>query len=118
MDRLSVYAQNSPAIIVVGLLVLFLLIAVQILNTMRKIMMWWFRLCVKLAFWGAVAVVIGVVVHRGVGSTVDDVVGWGRELSEVWWREYRRWEGYQNQSALHNQNRVVRNMGGGRTGWR
>jgi len=60
-------------------------------------MVWWFKLVIRLAFWAVVVLIISAVWQRGVERTVRDLVGWGQELSEVWWREYRRWDGYQNQ---------------------
>ncbi|KAH8662896.1 hypothetical protein BGZ60DRAFT_76754 [Tricladium varicosporioides] len=106
------FAQDSPAIISVGVLILFLLVALQILSWIRRIMMWWFRLVMRLMFWGAVVVLVSVVWQRGVGRTVQDLVGWGEELRGVWWQEYRRWEGYQN---MHNSGR---NTDRGGVGWR
>ena len=38
-----------------------------------------------------------VVWERGLSRTAEDVVGWGQEVGEVWWREYGRWEGVRNQ---------------------
>ena len=58
--------------------------------------MFWIRLMVRVTFWGGVVMLVAAIWQRGVGRTVEDAVGWGRELSEVWWREYRKWEGYQN----------------------
>ena len=96
LDAAAVRAQDSPGLISVGVLLLFILIALQILNVMRRIMMWWIRL----VWWtsiGAVLVLFASVVYqRGPERTVEDAVGAARHLSDVWWREYRRWEGYQN----------------------
>jgi hypothetical protein len=41
------------------------------------------------------------------------VLGWAGEVRDVWWREYRRWDGYQAQQAGPQ---VGYNHG--RTGWR
>ncbi|KAH6678123.1 hypothetical protein B0J14DRAFT_697164 [Halenospora varia] len=46
------FAQDSPAIISVGVLILFLLVSLQILSWIRRIMMWWFRLVMRIMFWG------------------------------------------------------------------
>lgn len=60
--------------------------------------MFWVRLITTVFFYGVVVMLGAAVWQRGVGRTVEDLVGWGNELSEVWLREYRRWEGYQNQA--------------------
>jgi uncharacterized protein YggT (Ycf19 family) len=96
-------AHKSPAIITVGILLLFLLIAMQVLNFIRRLMVWWFKLVMRIVFWTLVVLLISAVWQRGVERTVGDLVGWGQELSEVWWREYRRWEGYQNQGKVQGR---------------
>ncbi|KUJ20416.1 uncharacterized protein LY89DRAFT_682153 [Mollisia scopiformis] len=116
MNRLAVLAQDSPAIITVGIFLLILLIALQILAVMKRVMMFWFRLVMRLIFWGVVALVISVVMQRGVGRTVEDIMGWGEELSTVWWREYERWEGYQKQQQRGVQQPFGR--GNAETSWR
>ena len=60
-------------------------------------MVFWFRLCVRLAFWAVVVLVISAVWQRGLQRTMEDLVGWGMELRDVWQKEYKRWDGYQNQ---------------------
>jgi hypothetical protein len=99
LNRTAVFAQESPALISVGVLLLFLLIAVQILSFAKRILIWWFRLAVWIVFYGLFAVLLAVVWQRGVGRTVEDLVGFGAHLNEYWWREYEKWEGYQNQAA-------------------
>jgi hypothetical protein len=115
LNRAAVLAQDSPAILTVGVLLLFLLIAMQVLNFVRRVMMFWMRLVMRLVFWGGVAVLVSVVLQRGVGRTVEDLMGWGQELGEVWVTEYRRWEGYQNMKQKQNQNFGRTNA---RAGWR
>jgi ABC-type multidrug transport system fused ATPase/permease subunit len=96
VNAAAVKAQDSPGIISVGVLLLFVLIALQILNVLRRIMMWWIRLL----WWATIGAVLvlfaSIVYQRGPEKTVEDAVRAARHLSEVWWREYRRWEGYQN----------------------
>jgi hypothetical protein len=99
LNRAVVFAQESPALISVGMLLFFLLIAVQILSFAKRILMWWFRLVIWIVFYGLFAVLIAVVWQRGVGKTVVDLVGFGKHLNEYWWREYEKWEGYQNRAA-------------------
>jgi hypothetical protein len=97
LNRAAVLAQDSPAILSVGVLLLLLLIAMQVLNFIRRLMVFWFRLCVRLAFWAVVVLVISAVWQRGLQRTMEDLVGWGMELRDVWQKEYKRWDGYQNQ---------------------
>lgn len=97
LNKLAVLAQDSPAILTVGVLLLFLLVAMQVVNTVRRVFAFWMRLVMRLTFWGGLAVLVATVWQRGVGRSVEDVSTWGRELSDVWWREYNRWDGYQGQ---------------------
>lgn len=96
LNRLAVFAQESPSVVSLAVLLLVLAIMLQILSWVRRMMVWWFRLVTRVMFWGTVVVLASVVWQRGLGRTLQDVMMWGEELSDVWWREYRRWEGYQN----------------------
>jgi hypothetical protein len=98
LNKAAILAQDSPGIITVGVLLLFLLISMQILNFLRRVLMFWIRLMTTVLFYGGLVLLGAAIWQRGVGRTADDMVAWGRELSEVWWREYRRWEGYQKQA--------------------
>ena len=60
--------------------------------------MFWIRLMTTVVFYGGLTLLVAAIWQRGVGRTADDLMGWGNELSDVWWKEYRRWEGYQNQA--------------------
>ena len=60
--------------------------------------MFWVRVVTRLTFYAGIVMLGAAIWQRGVGRTVEDLMGWGQELSDVWWREYRRWEGYQNQA--------------------
>jgi hypothetical protein len=97
LNTVAVKAQDSPGIVSVGILVLFILIALQVLNLVRRIMMWWIRLLWWMTVSGLCVVVVAAVWQRGPERTLEDAIAWGSQLNEVWWREYRRWEGYQNQ---------------------
>jgi hypothetical protein len=112
-------AHKSPAILTVGILLLFLLIAMQVLNFIRRVMVWWFKFMMRVAFWTVVVLIISAVWQRGLDRTIGDLVVWGKELNEVWWREYRRWEGYQNQGQNLGQNQGQRlGRTNARAGWR
>jgi hypothetical protein len=111
LNRVAVFAQDSPAIITVGILLLLLVISMQILNFARRLIVFWTRIMLQVLFYGGIVVLVMVVWQRGVGRTVGDLAEWAQEIKDVWWREYRRWEGYQNQGR-------VRGAGGGRYGVR
>jgi len=65
--------------------------------------------------------IVAVVYERGVERTAADLVGWGRQLAEVWWREY---EGYQRTGSSETFNKQGgyggRNpaAGRGKSNWR
>jgi len=70
-----------------------------------------------LLFWGGLVVLGMVVWQRGIGRTATELAGYAKEIGEVWWREYRRWEGYQNQASKGDKG-VGYGSGSARTGWR
>lgn len=59
--------------------------------------MWWIRVVWWTSVTAVMVLLVSAVWQRGPERVLDDVVGWAGHLSEVWLREYRRWEGYQNQ---------------------
>jgi hypothetical protein len=120
LNRAAVFAQDSPAIITVGLLLLLLVISMQILNFARRIVVFWTRIMFKVLFYGGIAVLMMVVWQRGLGRTVGDLVEWAQEIKDVWWREYRRWEGYQNQGRVRGAGSRRYGVRGGNAGtaWR
>ncbi|KAH6719316.1 hypothetical protein BKA61DRAFT_274213 [Leptodontidium sp. MPI-SDFR-AT-0119] len=89
----------SPAILSLAAILLLLILTLQILLFVRRVMMFWFRMMVRLLFWGVVVLIVSVVWQRGVGRTGEDLGRWASEVGSVWEREYRRWEGYQNQNG-------------------
>ncbi|KAI9051084.1 hypothetical protein LZ554_005190 [Drepanopeziza brunnea f. sp. 'monogermtubi'] len=97
LNRAAVLAHESPAIVSLGVLLLVLLVAMQILAFCRRVMMFWARVVVRLVFWGVVGALVSLVWQRGLERTVGDAVAWGVRLKDVWWREYRRWEELQGQ---------------------
>lgn len=101
LNKAAVLAQDSPAIISVGIFALIVLVALQVLNFAHRFFMFWVRLVTRIFFWGGLVLLGAAVWQRGVGRTAEDVVMWGNELRDVWWREYRKWEGYQNQGKVN-----------------
>ncbi|KAH7330386.1 hypothetical protein BKA65DRAFT_58174 [Rhexocercosporidium sp. MPI-PUGE-AT-0058] len=83
--------HTSPAILSLAALLLLAILALQILLFVRRILMFWFRMVMRLVFWGVVVLIVSV----------------------VWQRGYRRWEGYQNQGQ---NGRGGKGYGGGMEG--
>jgi len=52
--------------------------------------MFWVTIVMRLLFWGAVGLVVSLVVQRGVGRSVEDLRAWAEGVGRVWWREYAR----------------------------
>lgn len=84
----------------IGLLLLAL--AVIVLNWIRRIMLWWTRLTMRIATWAAVIALAAWVYERGVFESVKDVVvvgskvgGYLAVLKEVWLDEYNKYEAQQ-----------------------
>jgi len=120
LNRAATFAQDSPAVITVGLLLLLLVISMQILNFARRIIVFWTRIMFQVLFYGGIVVLVMVVWQRGLGRTVGDLAEWAQEIKDVWWREYRRWEGYQHQGRVRNAGGRRYGVSGGnaRTAWR
>ncbi|CAL3970908.1 unnamed protein product [Diplocarpon coronariae] len=116
LNKAASLAQESPAILSLGVLLLLLVLIMQILAFVRRVMLFWVRLAMRLVFWACVVLLVSVVWQRGVGRTVTDAASWTEELRGVWWREYRRWEGYQTQGPVgQGQGRGANTGFGGRT---
>jgi hypothetical protein len=77
LQRLLESAQDWPPFVVVGGLLLFALIALQIILYINSIMMFWFRMVRNTLLLGAAVVIGSVVYQRGLEKT-------GLELQEIW----------------------------------
>ncbi|KXX73389.1 hypothetical protein MMYC01_209378 [Madurella mycetomatis] len=95
LDRLLALLSASPNVVAVALLLVVAVVVLQILSIIRRIMLFWTRLAMRLLFWSVVAVVASMVWQRGVAESVQDTVYWaGRAIGllggmvEVWLREY------------------------------
>ncbi|KAH7383602.1 hypothetical protein BKA64DRAFT_712480 [Cadophora sp. MPI-SDFR-AT-0126] len=112
LDSLLRTLHTSPAILSLAALLLLLIIAMQILYFVRRVMMFWFRLVVRLVFWGVIGVLVAVVWQRGLERTLGDLVQWGGEVGDVWTREYRKWDGVGNQGGGSGKRSTFGGSGG------
>lgn len=76
---------------------------VMIMNWIRRMIMWWARFTMVLAFYAAIVVVIAIAWERGPARSLRDVVvvaskivGYLASLREVWVQEYDRYESQGN----------------------
>lgn len=116
LNRLAIFAHDSPAIITLALFLLVLAISLQILNFARRVVVFWTKVFAKLVFYGVLLVLAMTVYQRGLMETAGDLLNWGTEIGEVWMREYRRWDGYQNQQQKMGHAAPKYSNAG--TGWR
>jgi hypothetical protein len=121
LDRLAALLATAPNAIGVVLVLVLAVVVLQVLSLVRRIMLFWTRLALRLVFWAVMGLVASAVWQRGVGRTIQDAVVIGSKLVgfvsgvvNVWIREYERAqaEQQQQQQGYRYQGR----SGGGRSG--
>ena len=92
-------ASPSGASLTLLTSVAVLLVALVVLDTIRRLVAWGTRLALRIVFWAAVVAVVAMVWERGLLETVKGLMvwtgrawGWGVGLFGVWSRELKRWE--------------------------
>ncbi|KAK3330418.1 hypothetical protein B0H66DRAFT_611936 [Apodospora peruviana] len=105
-DRLMQALYASPDIVVLIVFLFILLVAVQILNWTRRVMMCLTVLAFRLAFYAGLVALAAAVWQRGLEASVRDAVvvgsklyGYAMGLKDVFVREYQRYEAQQAQAA-------------------
>lgn len=114
IDKLfAIIVENQG---VTGFVVLLCLMTavVVVLNWIRRLILWWTRLVMRMVFWSAVVVVLAWVWNRGVMESVKDgvvvgskVMGYLAVLKDFWLQEYERYE-------ARGEGRTGYGMGGGK----
>lgn len=97
INSLAQWAYALPSIMTVCFFVLSLFIILQIFNFIRRVIAFWLRLAVRISVWAIVILIISLVWQRGLERSLGELGDWGREIVNVYWREYERWEGYGSQ---------------------
>lgn len=97
LNTLTQWAYTLPSIMTVCLFVLSLFIILQIFNFIRRIIAFWLRLAMKISVWALIMIIVSLVWQRGLERSLGELGDWGREIVNVYWREYERWEGYGSQ---------------------
>ncbi|ORY66299.1 uncharacterized protein BCR38DRAFT_429833 [Pseudomassariella vexata] len=119
VDRAMQKLNDSPDFVLLGALLTFLAIAVQVTFWVHRIIMFWTRLAMRMVMWGALAVVIAMLWQRGPEAVAKDVVvvvskaaGYATIIKEIWLREYARYN-----EQTQNGHRVGGNRSGNVRGW-
>ncbi|KAK0751595.1 hypothetical protein B0T18DRAFT_444049 [Schizothecium vesticola] len=97
LDRVAAALAASPDLVVLAFFLGVVIFVLQVLAYLRRLMMWWTRLAMRLAFWSAVVGVGAVVWRRGLEASVRDAVviggkvaGFAEGVKGVFWAEYKR----------------------------
>lgn len=99
LDRLAAALAASPDLVVLAFFLGVVVFVFQVLAYLRRLMMWWTRMAMRLVFWSAVVAGGAVVWRRGVEASLADAVYWGGKVAGfaegvkgVFWAEYQRYE--------------------------
>ncbi|KAH8592393.1 hypothetical protein B0O99DRAFT_689548 [Bisporella sp. PMI_857] len=106
LDALANYAANSPAILVIGSVIVLFLVARVVIGWIWRAVLFWLRF----AFWSAMIMLIALAWQRGFERTGEDLGRWAQGVGQFWWEEYEKFEGYQKQHQF-SQGRGHRNGG-------
>ncbi|KID66561.1 hypothetical protein MAN_04842, partial [Metarhizium hybridum] len=111
-DRVLAVAVENQG--VTGLVALLCVVTatVVVMNWVRRLIMWWTRLVMRVVFWSAAAALLAWVCNRGVVESVTDavvlggrVVGYLGVLKDFWWQEYERYEAREGGSSGYGEGR-------------
>ncbi|KAH7170832.1 hypothetical protein EDB81DRAFT_181106 [Dactylonectria macrodidyma] len=106
---LDAMAENQGLVgVIASLLVLATVLVV--LNWIRRLLMWWTRLALRVASWAALVAIAAWVWDRGVFESARDVavgggkiVGYLAFLKDVWVDEYNRYEAQQGMAGAQGR---------------
>ena len=108
IDRtLGAFASPENHGVVGGAMVLLTaVLALIIMNWVRRLVMWWTRLVFRMTLWAVVIALLAFIWNRGLMVSARDAVviggkiaGYGAALKDVWLAEYDRYEERQRSST-------------------
>lgn len=80
-------------------LILSAVAAIAVVTLVTRLISWWTRMMMKVAFWGVIIILLLGVWERGLVASARDVVvvasklaGYGAAVREIWVREYQHYE--------------------------
>ncbi|KAM7190290.1 hypothetical protein V8F20_009797 [Naviculisporaceae sp. PSN 640] len=128
VERITTAFFNSPDIVVIGSILVLLLLAIQILNWTRRVVISLTRLVFNLIFYAAVVAVVAWMYQRGLEASVRDafvyggrVYGYAVGIKDVFLREYERYVEEERRNTMRTGGAGGRGAAGARagyTGWR
>lgn len=114
----------SPDIVGVVVALVALFAAVEILLVTRRVLAWFVRLALRLAFWAVVVAVGAAVWQRGIENSVRDLVALGAALTgysvaigKIWVNEYNRYDAARKTAAAKGGNSWAAPAPQGRGAW-
>lgn len=99
LDRIT----TSPDITSLGLLLALLFISFKILGFLRRAVVYWVRMSIRMTFWGVVIAGLSWLYGRGWDGAVEDLGGWAGALTKIGWMLFekaREWEARQDTGPL------------------
>lgn len=127
-ERITTAAFNSPDIVLLGFLLVLLLLAIQILNWTRRVVVSLTRFVFNLVFYAAIVGVLAWMYQRGLEASVRDafviggrVYGYAVGVKDVFSREYERYVEEERMNTMRSGGRAGGRGaagGAGYSGWR
>lgn len=97
MNRFAGFLHHSPEMVSAIVVLLVIFVSIQIVRLMHRVVRFWTRLLVRLAFWGVVGLVVSMAWDRGLEQSIRDLVlvgtglyRWGKRAGQVFWDEYEK----------------------------
>lgn len=97
VNRFAGFLHHSPEMVSAIVVLLVIFVSIQIVRLMHRVVRFWTRLLVRLAFWGVVGLVVSMAWDRGLEQSIRDLVlvgtglyRWGKRAGQVFWDEYEK----------------------------
>ncbi|KAF5669221.1 hypothetical protein FHETE_4979 [Fusarium heterosporum] len=108
-DRVMVILAENQGLVGVVASLAVLATVVIILNWIRRLLMWWTRMALRIVFWAFLAAIAAWVWERGVFESARDmavisgkILGYGAAIKDVWLQEYDRYEAQQGMAGTRD----------------
>ncbi|KAK8049694.1 hypothetical protein PG994_011424 [Apiospora phragmitis] len=99
VNRALTALNDSPDIVIVGAVLVFIVAALQFLFWVQRVVLFWTRMTMRLIFYAVLAGALAVVWQRGPEAAIRDIVifvskiaGYATLLKNFWLSEYERYD--------------------------